>query len=82
MKKGKAKAEAKAKAKVAVATTSEIRTVTALTNHALPKRETKEKEKAATTKANPRQQIVPSAIASLKTPAATAVATLTPHEPL
>jgi hypothetical protein len=35
----------------------------------------------ATKKANPRQQIVPTAIASLRTHAATAVATITPHVP-
>ena len=68
-------------AKVAVATTSEIRTVTALPNHALPKQETMAKAKDATKKANPRQQIVPPAIASLANHAATAEATITPHVP-
>ncbi len=77
----KGKDEILAKAKVAVAIDSETRTVTVLTNHAIPKRNRKGKVKVALKKANPRQQIVPQAIANQKNHAAIAVVQTTPHAP-
>ncbi len=60
-------------------TDSETRTVTALTNHALPKPDKKEKAKDALKKAN--RPIVPQAIAIPRNPAAIAVAQITPPVP-
>jgi DNA-binding MurR/RpiR family transcriptional regulator len=68
MKKGTEKKEAKAK--VVVVTDSETRTVTALTNHALPKTDKKGKGKDALKKA--KHHIVPQAIANQKNLAAIA----------